>query len=75
MSINTPNPDEALTPNPNEELKPVLFIWIANNDDYNELRKMDGCSTQIDLTATLKDCEEIMKFARKMRVPEENIMR
>ena len=38
MSINTPNPDEALTPNPNEELKPVLFIWIANNDDYGELR-------------------------------------
>ena len=60
---------------PAEALKPVLFIWITNNDSYGELRKMDGCSTQIDLIATPKDCEEIMKFARKMRIPEENIIR
>ena len=67
MSISTPNPDEAV--------KPVLYIWIVNNDVYGELRKMDGCDTQIDLVATPKDCKEIMKFARKIRVPLENIIR
>ena len=67
MSTNTLNSDEAL--------KPVLFIWIVNNDAYGELRKMKGCSGQIDLIATPKDCKEIMKFARKVRIPLENIIR
>ena len=53
----------------------MLYFWIVNNDYYTELRKIDGCSTLIDLLATPRDCKEILKFAHRVRVPNPNIIR
>ena len=54
---------------------PELYFWIANNDNYAHLRKIKDCSTLNDLDATPRDCRWILKFARKLRVPMENIIR
>ena len=35
--------------------KVVKIMWIVNNSKYEELRKIEGCSTLWDLTATTSD--------------------
>ena len=53
----------------------MLYFWIVNNDYYTELRDIRGCSTLIDLKATPRDCKQVMKFAQRLRVPMQNIIR
>ena len=50
-------------------ITPELYFWISNNDNYSDLRNIEDCGTLNDLNATPRDCKEILKFARKIRVP------
>ena len=53
----------------------VLYFWIANNDNNSDFCYTKECETLKDLKATLGDCKNILKFARKLYVPRENIIR
>ena len=51
------------------------IFWIFNCSVYDELRKQEGCETLTDLKATTTDCEDIVKMAKGLGVPDEYIFR
>ena len=50
-----------------------IYFWMITDDNYEELRKIVGCEGLADLGATKKDGVHIMRLARSLGVPEENM--
>ena len=68
-----PNPPKAESTEEDDvsEVKELQKIfWIFNCTVYDELRKQEGCETLTDLKATTTDCEDIVKMAKGLEVPE-----
>ena len=73
-----PNPTPAAVTDEGDvsEVKDLEKIfWIFNCTVYDELRKQEGCETLTDLKATTTDCEDIVKMAKGLGVPDEYIFR
>ena len=73
-----PNPPKAESTEEDDvsEVKELQKIfWIFNCTVYDELRKQEGCETLTDLKATTTDCEDIVKMAKGLGVPDEYIFR
>lgn len=49
-----------------------IYLFLVTVDKYDKLRKIDGCKTLIDLTATKTDANYIIKIADNMKIPDEN---
>ena len=49
------------------------IFWIVNNSKYDELRKIEGCTTLWDLNATPVDVQVIKKMAKGLGVKDENL--
>ena len=51
----------------------VKIMWIINNSNYEELRKIEGCQTLWDLNATTTDVQVIKKMAKALGVTDEHL--
>ena len=50
----------------------VKMFWMINNSKYDQLRKIKGCETLGDLTATPKDIVFIEKMAKAYGVADDD---
>ena len=50
-----------------------LKLWIIQDDDYGNLRGVEGCEDFCDLNATKTDAIEIRKLAIMLGIREQNI--
>ena len=50
-----------------------MRLWIIQDEDYSELKKVPGCEDFCNLPATKKDAEQIRELASKLGIEEANI--
>ena len=48
------------------------IFWLITENDYSELRELDGCKDLGDLDATIKDSKHMINMADALGIPRAN---